>query len=534
MKKSILLSVIAMAIATTSAAQVFKTPTEVFEGKLLPQIESELMLSKGKVSPKSVSTGVYYNRPVGTYYFPTSQVTYLIVPPLADLTFRNASKSKRATVWYKDGEPQQADYDYNFTCNYAIPDNPDRLFRFPYLKLGADTFALGDGNNSNYTNGVVINSEVEELAYFDMSLTGGYYSMYTGGGYIFGTGSSTIGSNVYTHAAILQYMDEPATPYMLTSLRMPGITTNPDSLAIHSGYHLEARLFETDEEGAIGDHIATLNCYPANITYKQSRLISGSSLTYRPLTLEFVPSETVMINRPYLIAITGFEQSGVDVGLSMVNLGSHTNDNPDFDIVEPTYTLVVENPSTRIYSAGITDKGARYSYNVVYWLNGKYEPMSLITVNDYNHLTAPEDGGYALNKQNLHATFLSPVIFPGNYELVDLPDWLYPQFEYDKRFEDKTTKIKLYADELPEEIGYRKAEIYIRKIENGAVANDKIIVEQGDPSGVDGVTVDTRKAVNIEYYDLQGRKIANPAEGQISIKTVTFDDGSHRVTKVRL
>ena len=177
MKKPFLLIALA-ATAAVMSAQTFKPIPELEKGRILSVGEPAMTCRNiGNIqqrAPKSVSTGVYYNRPVGTFYYPTSQVTYLLVPPLADMTFRNASKSKRATVWYKDGEPQTADYDYNFTTNYAIPDDPDRLFRFPYLKLGADTFALGDGNNSNYTNGVVINSEVQNLAYFDMSLTGGY------------------------------------------------------------------------------------------------------------------------------------------------------------------------------------------------------------------------------------------------------------------------------------------------------------------------------------------------------------------------
>lgn len=537
MKKPFLLIALA-ATAAVMSAQTFKPIPELEEGRILSVGEPAMTCRNiGNIqqrAPKSVSTGVYYNRPVGTFYYPTSQVTYLLVPPLADMTFRNASKSKRATVWYKDGEPQTADYDYNFTTNYAIPDDPERLFRFPYLKLGADTFALGDGNNSNYTNGVVINSKVQNLAYFDMSLTGGYYSMFTGGSYIFGTGSSVVGGKTFTHASLIQYMDEPATPLMLSSIKAPAITTNADSLAIHSGYYLESRIFSLDEEGNLDELIGTLRCRPSNITYGTSRLIKGSSLTYRPLTLEFVPvqSGAVMINKPYAVVILGFNSPGVDVGLAMNDLGSRTNDNPDFDILEPTYTIPEENSSVRIYTSGEKDNGIRYCYNVVIWLNGMLEPMSLITSNDYNVLTAPTEGGYALNQQNLSPKFLSPVIMPGNYELDDVPDWLTPQLEYDKRFENKTTTIKLYADELPEEIGYRKAEISIRKISNGAIANDKIIVEQGDPSGVEVVNDSGAKVVDTAYYDLLGRKITQPNKGSVVIKTEKYSDGTRHTSKV--
>ena len=530
MKKSVLLTALLLSMVSATAF----VPRIGNEGKMLVNAEpiSTRSISSATASPQSVSTGVYYNRPEGTYYYPTSQVTYLIVPPLADMTFRNASKSKRATTWWKDGEPQQADYDYNFTTNYPIPDNPNKLFRFPYLKLGADTFALGDGNNSNYTNGAVINSEVEDFAYFDMSISGGYYSMYTGGEYIFGTGTSKIGSTTYTHRAVLQRMDKPATPLMLTQIEAPAITTNADSLAIKDGYHLEAQIYTLDEEGSIDERIAILNCYPSNIAYGASSYISGSTRKFRRATLYFVPEQTVMINKPFAVVIVGFDQTGVDVGLCMVNLGSRTNDNPDFDIVHYTETLVKESSSTVLYTDGVNDKGLRYRYQVVFWLNGAFEPMSLITANDYNKLVAPEEGGYALNKQNLSPKFLSPVIFPGNYELVDLPDWLTPQLIYDKRFEDKTTTIKLYADELPEGTGYRKAEISIRKLSNGAIANDKIIVEQGDPSGVDAVAADSRKAVSVNYFDLMGRKISNPSKGSISIVTTTFDDGTRSSKKI--
>lgn len=530
MKKLLCLTALFFTVLYTAAS----VGGEVADRLVLDKPETPLVAnrsSSSKAALKSVSTGVYYNRPVGTYYFPTTQVTYLIVPPLADMTFRNASSSKRATVWWKDGEPQQADYDYNFTTNYPIPDNPNRLFRFPYLKLGADTFALGDGNNSNYTNGAIVNLTTDDLAYFDMSISGGYYSMFTGGAYIFGSGKTTVGGKTYTRTAVLQRLDQPATPLILSKIEAPAITTNADSLAIKDGYHIEAQIFTLDDEGNLDERIATLNCYPADITYGASSPISGTSRKFRRATLTFLPEQTVMINKPFAVAIVGFDQAGVDVGLAMVNLGNRTNDNPDFDIVPYSETLVKENPTTVIYTDGVNDKGLRYRYQVVFWLNALLEPMSLISSNGYNLLTAPIDGGYALNKQNLSPKFLSPVIFPGNYELVDIPEWLTPQLVYDKRFEDKTTTIKLYADELPEGTGYRKAEIAIRKLSNGAVANDKIIVEQGDPSGVDNISSDSSQVVNVTYFDLLGRKITTPAKGSVVIRRSTFSDGSTRSSK---
>lgn len=46
-----------------------------------------------------------------------------------------------------------------------------------------------------------------------------------------------------------------------------------------------------------------------------------------------------------------------------------------------------------------------------------------------------------------------------------------------------------------------------------------------DPASISVIT-STGKAVNVEYYDLMGRKLANPATGGMVIKRTTYSDGS--------
>lgn len=89
-------------------------------------------------------------------------------------------------------------------------------------------------------------------------------------------------------------------------------------------------------------------------------------------------------------------------------------------------------------------------------------------------------------------------------------------------FSDGKFFISGLASKLPEEV-------YEGTYSGTATASDRALYDF-DPTGI-SLNTAAKQPVSTRYYSMEGAQIATPAKGAIVLKSVTYADGEHRVTK---
>ena len=165
MKKS-LLFLVAVAFALNASAQ-FNAAEKTVQPKAISsqdRLAAAQVVAGQKKARKSPANGVQYARPAGTFFDNWSKegsgyyASFLVVPPLTDISFADISTAEGDRVWTNNGNEYPAEEDGSFDFG-SLPahdastgDGPDTYY-IPTLTIGETAFALqgaGSGKSSSY------------------------------------------------------------------------------------------------------------------------------------------------------------------------------------------------------------------------------------------------------------------------------------------------------------------------------------------------------------------------------------------------
>lgn len=568
MKKSLLFAV-ALAATTSVFAQKAQTMAAKVE---MPSIASfNRGAFNGIAKPavalnmnaplRTFATGMYYNRPVGTYYYPTSGVTYLIVPPFTPLTYRNQSTNPSSTEWHINGETLtaedgvQANGDLTVTYNKILDGYLNYL---PALISGADSFAIGDGNGSTYTNGVIQANSTDYLSYLDLGTIGGYYQCFSvsatdpqGEEYAFGTKSSTVYRvteqgdtvyNTYHENGIMQIFDKPAAPLYLSNIVIPGCTSSPDSLAISGDGVLTLTIVPLDTTATTfagmlaSEPLATWTCSANDVSYGSIRTLvgteeAGNLRKIRSAQFTFSEKQTVLgqqttvpvlIDQPFAIEVKGFAGDSVNCGFGLADNGSNL---PEYTITYQTYNSYSDMDGYA--SARGRYSGGYYSYQCPIWLVGYMDVVRVDTTDSYNVLTAPADGGAAVNGVGVGALAYTNEDLADTttgewnetYDIVqadgsEAPDWITYSVDKNNVYNGQAI-ITVNATASTEK---RSAILYLENTLTGVRSADPIYVLQNTnlADGISAATIENVKAEkDNRIFNLAGQQVTKAYKGVV-------------------
>ena len=549
MKKVLLFAAAAIFAANVSAQAIEKVqfPKRYNVESVAPGTFKALEVSKAKKAPrKDAESGVLYNRPAGTYYLNWTKegrgyyMTFLMVPPLTDISFENVSTAEGDPVWSVNGNEYDAEENGDFLFgSLPVQDPYDAndgvsYYYMPTLAYGENTFTLGAGlkhNNYNtYGSGLV----VDTLSYFTASDCHniGYYGwgfMTSATPYLYGTGEYQGNPCV----GMVEDFEKPAAPLFIQDAFLPCLSNL--EAPIPEGKELTLLFVELDEEGNEGEEIGRMTATTESLfeweqdmeddKFTNGKGYSGNILFESKTTDIFgqITTAPVIINTPYRVYLLGVDQEGVDIGFMCRFITDGTN-------VDDTYL---------IFDYG-EDGYKQYRYTNPFVMQMAFTAMYDVAVlqdSDEGIYTAPVEGGTVTraNDAEYDAAYVYTA-YPwfddlGNenyFTYIEYADgdeeWLTD--ELDTQYWNHTNEgsssyyavniIGLEAQPLPEGVAGRSATVYVY----GPAAECSFVVNQGDVS--DGIVAKqlNEASKKAPVYNLAGLRVGN-----VPLRGVYIKDG---------
>lgn len=566
MKKSLLISAAMLTMSLAASAQdavKFETPkgTDLKSVTVAPVASApcnELYnQSVNKAARRTIADGVSYGRPEGTYYIAGStsngNYMYTFVPAYKKVTYKNFATDKANAKWQ-----------YGSTTMYDLNGNDDNDLEVTWPKIDRGyiqsafipTLSVGDisyrfGDELSLTQSALINGD--SLLYcMQVNRAGGAYYGFSDAA-IFGSGTrnmkmedeSTVSCK---RAAIYEFFQKPAAPFCLSSVSFPIVSYGGTANPIPAGTTMKLYVVKMTDEGKLDETVAELPF--TNDDIQDLEIDNGKTFGVVELSQktedEFgtLVEEPIIIDFPYAIVITGFEQAGVDFSLYMVDVMSTERDYYENEGgIEGTCCSYVREDTGEALSGlyyvqtiSKTGPNAQYArqYNAYLLLNGMFDVAEVDSV--FAEMTAPVEGGdiyaevevtnsetnekeigkYALEYQTTCPRLSDWTGLEGveNYFFEDLPEWLTVE-GYDDQYyaEEGITIAKIVAAPLPTGTTGRQAKI--------RVASDKgahsiyVTVTQGDATtGINTIKNNTQ-AVNATAFNLAGQRVNDNFKGLV-------------------
>lgn len=321
-----------------------------------------------KSPQKAKKDGIYYTKPVGTYYsaardvddsgnlteYPYSYRCYpetrLVVPALAPVTFTKHVQGDVAAEWqwnvYNNEQLKNSgfvDKDNNLSLMLPNKSAAEEKYDVPILYSGDNTFLLGENNVISY---MVISPVMHYLGLNDYQMTHMYASM-SDGSYMFGTGSiQTSATQAFPCEGLVQFFDRPVSPLYVDRFNIACVSKS-GFMPADRQLTLTVRDASVDASGnwSVGGKVLyTATAGLDDINYEgESGGMSYASIDFsnRNGSLKLMP---VAIDQPYCVEITGFSQKGVDIGVR----GCDMSQDDASDNVAATCVMVNDGEATRL------------------------------------------------------------------------------------------------------------------------------------------------------------------------------------------
>lgn len=508
---------------------------KVFAGKEV--IKDRKILKK--VARKAPGFSVSYEEPEGLFALGMSEegmgysgMSFHFGPAYKPLTWRNTSVGATEFEWEYMTFDNEGNIGYEYASTYDLTMTPEWAEIDGPTLYGIDE----EGNDANFMLGGVRDDageitasrigfhfggeperRVSDTEWANFGQTTYLYS-YNGGGYgtVPCTGYApgqkdynpvtglyevytTPAPNGYGFTSVklegyANFFKAPAAPYFITKMWCSM------SLQAKVPTTIEMNLYKVNDEGQITDEViasGSLSIQPA------------TKLETRPFTFELYALDEDGIQTDDLIVIdSAFMAEMTFNAADFVSINMVTGAGATFaaDEQDPYVT----NGLLMINADGqFRYMGAAYNY----YTDNTYSTLMSITdwmwmvdavypwlteVNDKTVAVAPNEGGevsFVLNSYyNVTSLGLSS---------SDDSDWILGAYvDIDENYNQIVT---FGTEALPEGVASRSA---VMTLEGPAVSLD-LKIEQGDGAGVSVVAVDN----NAEYYDLAGRRVANPEKG---------------------
>lgn len=513
-----------------------------------------------------------YLRPQGAFFFGFSDDYkflsdkdgngLMLTPAYTDITWQNNSNSESESFsWQYDtpddktGTSTNENLTVNYPANYKTTYN---WFNIPTLTASAEgatdskykwsglgfqagghaQFANTDNTTTQYGVGNYdINNQFYQIQADDNQPLYGYFDgidkVWT---QIFGTQAHLYG--------IANYFEEPLHPYSLSKVSVMG------KGEFASDALLKLNVIELDEDGNLGDTLATAECKGADVIQTTVNSVNGTKYATIPFTLK----EAISVDSPIFVVLEGFDnsktktfgafQSGADPS-GETNGYFLLRTTSDGETTEALYPL----------SALSTSAGPCYS-SFLFNLNADYGWFEL----DDKNVTYDEEGTVIVNLPAANATATFDVLasvakdqwqYQFDTDNGTAPEWITATLADAKAADDVIDgrgKITFSAANLPAGVDERATsvvigtpagykEFYIVQSNGSGIANVasqlgvKATSVGGDfavsaPAGVSGVSVFTVAGQLVKTAAVSGNCVVPAQDLAHGIYLLRFTNGS--------
>ncbi|MCR4602090.1 MAG: hypothetical protein K5683_00980 [Prevotella sp.] len=528
--------------ARSSKAEVFKA--SVSTAKMAPMemekvtSQSQASLSRSRAPRKTMTDGVWYQRPVGSLYISGGSdpdyYSYVYIPGLVEGLYKNMADKKVSAKWTLVGSQEttsvEGNEDNDLQLTFPkIPSGYISSYYIPQMTVGNTSYTFGENFPNNPDVALINGDSVMTLT--DVNLCAGYYYGFSNGG-SFGnrTGKTEIdGQEVdIVSDAIYEFYNKPIKPLYLTDVFFRVVNFDGTAL-MNEGTEMKVIIRKIDEEGNIADVIAEMPFSLDDATYieEDEGKTFGAFIVSKKDTDAFGTEYDVpiLIEDEFVVIISGFEQEGVNFSIYMtgdlkdVETDSFLNNG----MVTPTCRSYVRADNGEpldglYYCQAITkeqsdqynkEDGDDYDwtrhYNAVLHLDAMTDVVNVL--DGFEKMYAENEGGPVfaiMEEQNAETGEMENVAYTtlqyestlprlstwegmegeDNYTFEDLPDWLkITEYNDDYYTDYDVTLAALEADPLPEGVKGRKAEIRIVS-ERGADSGIITIIQGEDPDDI--------------------------------------------------
>jgi len=583
MKKSLLVMAACMMTAAASA-QISVKNVEKIQQKSLPTLfdMKYFKVADEKQTPaRTKSSGAYYKRPAGAYYggFALNGYGYyastINLVPWQEVVYENQIPGK-AGVWHQYYYDQSGNNMGDILLNpeatvvdgdYTWSQDPGRLYYTPTLRLGRDSFCIGEENlyliyykRPQYAGRTLTDSIGMKNAADDHQR---YY--YNGQNYgntaawgalsdnMYGTGETDV--TMQDNSVVMcpcfqveQVMERPLSNLYVESVVASGCSFKRQPIAegdtlkcyitnvvrvertdgtvqLRAGDQIYETLYAVAEDtlGFSMDNADTRNgktIYEGKILFSKKE-VDEFGIEYNvPVVID--PND--FDEYGFAIVIDGFEKNTIDFGL----YGWRVND--DVDDVEPGRFSVFRPGSDEAYT---------FTYNgciaMQVGLNAMYDAVEVLDNNNMNALrisddgqTCSTDGAVVGSDDDLGgaAVYTAQSWFDEDlneyYYLVDAPDWVSGVM-VDESMRDGDSQgqyvgldfVAVTCDPLPAGVTGRSAKVFIGG--RGVVSSVPLYILQGDATLADGINnVEAApNAKNLRVFNLNGQEVTKATKGVI-------------------
>lgn len=267
-------------------------------------VQSNLKNQGRKAS--TVTKGVWYAKPEGTFYkngYPTAS---LVVPPFTELAFTNQCTNIEASSWSVNGETFSQGTPTFLATYPALRETAS--FPVPQISVAADTFALGRTTSGKvFVDGNVATKEaIDNLTKTDYVLGGSYVGWADFPGFPFKGSRDLDGDGVkedFEFHTLVQHYQKPAVPFYLTSLLIPFSSYQTAKDMVPEGKEITVRIDKT----TYGNTIATGRITKTDIDLSSWIEDPKENVTYASPVVSF-DEGALLLDDEFFIVVEGLEE----------------------------------------------------------------------------------------------------------------------------------------------------------------------------------------------------------------------------------
>lgn len=554
MKKSLLLAIASTFAVSAMNAQPFAEGVKHFSDA---PVAKRLVASVGKAAKKAPAAAkpVYYLSPSGSlfqdydrngvYYGPS----YLVVPANQWVKFEKAGTATGPYLWHQNimafagdvttldrtgqtGTHFRSDADDNFYLK-SVFNGTDAA---PTIICGTDSFTLCEDNQfwltdnpysmPGYYTRMLAGEDAQQRRIQPVAFTDSHVSVLQLGAlesnYIYGTGKFVNDGATYTCTGVYQNFPKPMAPLYVEDIFFNALSKSETPIPAGKELKLVVRNIIEGENGQRipGEKvIAELTCTSG--TVKALGEISDGADKYHTFNLMFAQkvdgkAKGFLIDEPFSVVVYGFDQEGVDVGLTGSAYPYYLQD------MEPAQgTFLLGSAPAYINLYGEKNVALRATFSAMYdycnpYIDGDGN-FGIVKVDD-----SGEGCQAVADKENKFGGGVLSVNSPwkdeegnANYEISGAADWVKDIIIDAQTYSEYgIVVLKFSCDPLPEGVSTRSCKLFLKGV-RGSASTEDIIVFQGEDvyTAIGSVKADGK--ADGKAYNVAGQRVSDNAKGLV-------------------
>ena len=327
---------------------------------------------------KTVASGNYYACPKGAMFLGMNpqgegfQATMICPAGLRECAFVNMNNDPTTTIWDINGQDASSmvDDSYNYIW-YGLPGiytgtNIGGFIAYvPRLTKGSDSYFLPNSYSfddtqsyttdiGSYENSVIFTpNEIAPLTYTETNMAAAFFG-YANGIYGFGPGTTQYGTqdggtSTATNYGVSQSFEKPMSPLYVENIYLQAVSKNGNAEPLKNGAKLNMKIYNSEDSTVIAELTAEMKDFYDLLNGKPQSMGSGWGQVYM-WTVTFTKksihpvlgeiSEPFVIDEPFTIEITGFDNPDIDCGFYIYQWR-------DENRIAPAYTMAIDQNTNR-------------------------------------------------------------------------------------------------------------------------------------------------------------------------------------------